>query len=78
MPRPFSLDPDTIYLGDNGCAFCGEHAGATAAITGHDLYGTPLLAVTPEIAQEAQRQGWTVECETCRKPARLVHTSAGA
>ena len=73
------LDPDTIYLGDNGRAFCGEHAGATAAVTGHDLYGTPLLAVTPEIAEYGRRRfGWEVECETCRKPARLVHTNAGA
>ena len=58
--------PDTIYLGDNGRAYCGEHLGYTAKVSGHDLSGQPLLEVTPEVAAEA---GYPIYCEQCGKAA---------
>jgi hypothetical protein len=46
----------TIYLCDNGAAYCGEHLGATAKATGRDISGQPIMAITPDM-------GVTVTCE---------------
>lgn len=59
------LDETTIYLGDNGRAFCGNLrcAGSTAYHTGRDLSGLRVLGLTPE-ALRASRVP-SVRCETC-------------
>lgn len=78
MPR-FNPDPDTIYLGDHGHAYCGAHLGATAEATGRDLSGQEIHAVTPEDARYALEEiGHRLDCETCGKEARLIHTAKGA
>ena len=43
-----ALDPDAIYLGDNGRAFCGAPrcAGMTAQATGRDLSGQRVHRLT--------------------------------
>ena len=61
---------DVIYLGDNGSAYCGEHLGYTAKVTGRDLSGQRLMTVTPEMVAEA---GFEVKCEECGKPASRLH-----
>ncbi len=63
---------DTIYLGDNGRACCGEHLGMTAKMTGRDLSGQPIMAVTPEMVTEAASDGWEVCCEQCGKAASRI------
>jgi hypothetical protein len=66
------ISPDMIYLGDNGAAYCGDHLGMTAKMTGRDLSGQRILAVTPEVAAEAESEGWMPKCEKCGKsPSRL-------
>jgi hypothetical protein len=64
--EPRALDPDAIYLGDNGRAFCGSPrcAGSTAFHTGRDISGQYVLRVTPELA--AAERFWP-ECEGCGK-----------
>ena len=69
MTTTTKLDPDAIYLGENGRAFCGTHAGATAAYTGRDLDGRPVHRVTPRDVCDGQEIGVTFRCETCgREP----------
>jgi hypothetical protein len=55
------IQSDMIYLGDNGRALCG------------DLSGQSIMAVTPDVAAEAEAEGWTVKCEQCGKPASRLH-----
>ena len=66
-PKPV-LDPDALYLGDNGRCFCGRlHcAGATAHFTGRDRSGQPVQRVTEADQREARRLGVTLACEGCR------------
>jgi hypothetical protein len=67
------IQSDTIYLGDNGRALCGAHLGASARYTGRDLSGQEIMAVTPDVAAEAEAEGWTVKCEQCGKSASRLH-----
>lgn len=65
-PKPV-LKPDTIYLGDNGRAFCRDHAGASALYTGRDLSGQKLHKVTDADQRYAEREwGRRITCEGCR------------
>ncbi len=67
------LNPDTIYLGDNGRAFCGalRCAGVTAHGTGRDLSGQPVAALPhPNDIRHALSVG--IQCECCGKAPRLV------
>ena len=44
-------------------------------LQGRDLSGQPIMAITPEIAKEAQQMGAPLECEQprCgRKPSLLI------
>ena len=69
------ISDSTLYLGDNGRCLCGEHLGTSARYTGRDLSGQPIMAITPEIAKEAQQMGAPLECEQprCgRKPSLLI------
>lgn len=55
-----------IYLTDNGRALCRDHLGASARMTGRDLSGQRILALTPEdIDYCIQIEGWHPSCETC-------------
>ncbi len=68
-----TLDASTIYLGDNGRAFCGEQrcAGMTAFYSGRDLSGQRVAALThPDDVREALRAG--IRCEQCGKAPQLV------
>ena len=61
------LDPAALYLGDNGRAFCGAHAGATAATTGRDLSGQQIHRVTEDDqALMVRDYGARIVCEVCR------------
>jgi hypothetical protein len=64
----------SIYLGDNGRCYCGEHLGYTAKATGRDLSGQAVYRVTPEDAREAQAMGATLTCEQprCGRTASLL------
>ena len=67
-----TIHPNTVYLGDNGRANCGKHLGATAHMTGHDLYGTPLMALTPEVVRD-NPEAAEIGCEICGiKPKRVI------
>lgn len=68
------LKPETLYLGDNGRCYCGEHSGMTALYTGRDISGQPVEEVTPELAREAQAMGLTLKCEQprCGRTASLL------
>jgi hypothetical protein len=63
------LNADTLYLGDNGRAFCGtlRCAGMTSYYSGRDLSGQTVEALT---AQEAIDNG--IKCEQCGKEAHLI------
>jgi len=61
-----ALVATALYLGDNGRAFCGGCAGATARASGCDLSGQPVLRVT---AADFRAEGLPVpSCETCGRP----------
>lgn len=68
------INDATVYLTDNGAAYCGAHLGATARSTGRDISGQPIMPVTPDVLREAQTilPGYVPKCETCGKePSRL-------
>lgn len=65
MNQPI-LKSDALYIGDNGRAFCGEHAGTAALYTGRDLSGQPVMKVTEQDQKHAERTaGFRVRCEEC-------------
>lgn len=68
------VDSDTLYITDNGATLCGAHLGMTARLTGCDLSGQPILAVTPYLAALSAGQGAPIACETCGKRAQLSYT----
>lgn len=77
MSKQISFSPlraDTLYLGDNGRAFCGllPCAGMTAHFSGHDLSGQAVAALT---AREAIDHG--VTCEGCGVQPTLVVEGGG-
>lgn len=59
-PKPV-LDPNRLYLGDNGMCFCGEHAGASAKYTGRDISGQEVYALT----EGDLKQYPEIKCEEC-------------
>lgn len=61
------LDDTALYLGDNGRIYCGGCSGVTAAFTGCDLSGNPVLKVTQAEIDEAKRIGLALRCESCGK-----------
>jgi hypothetical protein len=64
------INDATVYLTDNGAAYCGAHLGATAKATGHDISGQPILQVTPAIAAECEyTYGYVPQCELCGRKA---------
>lgn len=66
----FTAQSDTLYLTDNGAAYCGDHLGNCAKTTGRDLSGQKIMAITPEIAADPDA-AW-IKCERCGKtPSRL-------
>lgn len=67
------ISNDMVYLTDNGAAYCGEHLGMTAKMTGRDLSGQAIMPVTPEVAAEAVEMGYEVTCEQCGKKASRLH-----
>lgn len=71
------INPEVIYLTDNGAAYCGEHLGITAKATGRDLSGQPIMPLTPAAVKEAAEMGFEFECEQCGKKASRIHL-AGA
>lgn len=66
------ISDSTVYLCDNGAAYCGAHLGMTARYSGRDISGQPIQPCTPEVVREAQAMGWTPECETCGRKASLL------
>ena len=62
------IHPGTIYLTDNGAAYCGEHLGMTAKATGRDLSGQPIYPVSPAEAREYP----SIRCERCGKAPSLL------
>jgi hypothetical protein len=70
---PFTPDPATIYLTDNGRALCGDHLGVTAKSTGRDLSGQPIMPCTPDVVRDSlYSEEWWPCCETCGRRAVLV------
>jgi hypothetical protein len=62
------LDPNELYLGDNGHVFCGKlHcAGSSAHFTGRCISGQAVDRITAEYLREAWKlYKWVPECETC-------------
>lgn len=76
------LNPDRLYLGDNGRAFCGALvcAGASSYYTGRDLSGQVVYMMTPEDVQAFAREtGKVPRCEGCGKHGtRIAGVDGGA
>ena len=70
------LNPDRLYIGDNGRLFCGKPqcAGATASATGHDLSGQKVDVLSAASIRAMQQdldsyeRGLKVACEGCGFP----------
>ncbi len=62
IPVPV-LDPDTIYLGDNGRVFCGRHAGMSATYTGRDISGQPVVALDRATCEALGEDTDLLRCE---------------
>lgn len=77
-PRKMVLDADTLYLGDNGRCYCGEHSGMTAQYTGRDISGQRVMAITPDVLAESRAMGMEPACEhpRCTKRASALFTVA--
>ena len=65
--RTMKLDPNTIYIGDNGRLFCGalRCAGSTAYASGHDLSGHPVAPLSDAERREFAAHNLTPSCEGC-------------
>lgn len=71
------IQPDTIYLTDNGRALCGDHLGSSARYTGRDISGQKIEAVTPADVREMRSvYGVEIACESCGKAASSLHVVA--
>ena len=66
------LQPHTLYLGDNGRCYCGEHSGTTALYTGRDISGQPVEAITPAVLAEFRAMDFEPECEDCGRKASAL------
>lgn len=87
MPK---LNPDRLYLGDNGRAFCGalRCAGMTAHSSGRDLSGQRVYKIRPEDIAEHERMSremaphrepLPLACESCgRRATAVAGTDGGA
>lgn len=70
-----SLNPNNLYIGDNGRIFCGAMrcSGSSAHYTGRDLSGAKVerlsVAAVKELRGLIQREP---SCESCGKQASLV------
>jgi hypothetical protein len=77
MSKKFTAKSDAIYLTDNGAAYCGDHLGMTAKMTGRDISGQKVYALTAADAafwKQHNQAGNPPMCETCRKPfAEVAH-----
>lgn len=64
----------TLYITDNGRTLCGDHVGASAKYTGHDISGQPIYPVTPADVAYNDAHGWPeIQCETCGCRASRLH-----
>lgn len=73
------ISDSTVYLTDNGAAYCGAHLGASAKATGRDISGQPIVAVTADVARQANAEcGYVPTCEhpKCGRVASLLHGGA--
>jgi hypothetical protein len=67
MPK---IREDSVYLTDNGAAYCGAHLGVTARMTGRDLSGRTIMRVTPRVREQALAEfGFAVKCDQCGREA---------
>ena len=64
------LIDDAIYIGDNGRAFCGRHAGMSARYTGRDISGQRIVLVTPQWCIRNGEDCSAIRCETCAAESR--------
>lgn len=74
------LNPDTIYISENGEFVCGTPrcAGSTALATGVSIGGTRLSAVTPEDTREwASYDMGPLRCTCGRLTATALADSHG-
>jgi hypothetical protein len=67
------LQPHTLYLGDNGRCYCGEHSGMSALYTGRDISGQKVLEVTPDVLRECG--DFVPQCEDCGRTASRLYAS---
>jgi len=68
------LNPDRLYIGDNGRLFCGTlaHAGMTPFFSGRDLSGQRVHALrASEIGEIMAVIGRRPPCEGCRQERLL-------
>jgi hypothetical protein len=65
-PKPV-LNDETIYLGDNGRAYCGEHSGCSARYTGRDISGQSVMKVTPRMLHDEGMPGFSCEDPSCSR-----------
>jgi len=56
---------DTLYCTDNGAVYCGRHLGTSAAYTGRDLSGQPIMRIGATYRALALEAGFTPRCERC-------------
>lgn len=66
-----TIQPEAIYLVDNGAAYCGDHLGMTARHTGRDISGQPIYRVTPEDVRDVGLD--VLRCETCGRKASALY-----
>lgn len=79
MARHPKVRSETVYLGDNGRAYCGDHLGCQAQATMHDLSGQKVEPVSPEDVAYCEAKGWPVPtCEQpgCGRKASRIHLPA--
>ncbi len=69
-----ALNPDRLYLGDNGRCFCGalKCAGMTAHFTGRDLSGQGVLELRREEVEAAGLALVTFHCEGCGSSLEML------
>jgi hypothetical protein len=70
-----TIQAETIYLTDNGAAYCGDHLGTSAKYTGRDISGQPIEPITPPMVAEAKAMGWTPACEQCGRVASTLYVA---
>ena len=63
------IDPNRLYMIDNGEVACGEHVGNTATLTGVCRDGEPLITVAQCTEGDADFAALMADagCESCGK-----------